>query len=195
VFFSTGGAIFGAPERLPVNERTPTAPLSGYGVSKLTAERYLTLIGDESGLEVSIVRPGNVYGPWQDAHGEAGVVAIFAMRMLAGDPVTIFGDGSQTRDYVYVDDVVEAAFRGATLVPATCLVGTGIETSTGEVYEAVARAAGYERPPVYAPERPGDIPQIALDATRARQMWQWEPRVAFPEGIERTVDWLRTQPS
>lgn len=193
VFFSTGGALFGAPDVLPVTEDTPARPASVYGASKLAAERYLALLTAESPLELSIVRPGNIYGPWQDPHGEAGVVAIFAQRMLAGDPVTIFGDGSQQRDYVYVDDVVDAAIRAGDLQPATCLIGTGVLTSTRAVFDAIAAASHYERPPVLGPERPGDIPAIAQDASAARRLWGWSPYVTFEDGIERTVEFFRTQ--
>jgi UDP-glucose 4-epimerase len=142
-----------------------------------------------------VVRPGNVYGPAQDPHGEAGVVAIFAGRMLRGEPVTIFGDGSQLRDYVYVADVVEAAALAATQQPDTCLLGTGTGTSTRRIFELTAAAADYERPPVYGPDRPGDISQIALDATKAQRVWGWEPRVALADGLATTVEWFRQQRS
>ncbi len=193
VFFSTGGALYGAPEVIPVDESRVPEPLSVYGASKLAAERYLALIAAPTDLEVSVVRPGNVYGPAQDPHGEAGVIAIFAGRMLKGDPVTIFGDGSQLRDYVYVADVVEAATLAASQQPDTCLVGTGVGTSTQQIFDLTAVAAGYERPPVYAAERPGDIPQIALDSTRAKRVWGWEPRVALADGLAETVEWFRRQ--
>jgi UDP-glucose 4-epimerase len=193
VFFSTGGALFGAPETIPVTEDTPARPFSVYGASKLAAERYLELLCAPTSLELSVVRPGNIYGPWQDPHGEAGVVAIFAQRMLAGEPVTIFGDGSQRRDYVFIDDVVEAAVLSAQRQPGTCLIGTGVATSTREVFDAIAAAAHYERPPVFGPERPGDIPQIAQDASRANALWGWSPQVAFADGIARTVKFFREQ--
>ena len=178
---------------IPVTEDTPARPLSVYGASKLAAERYLELLCAPTDLELSVVRPGNIYGPWQDPHGEAGVVAIFAQRMLANEPVTIFGDGSQRRDYVYVDDVVDAALRAATHEAATCLIGTGVPTSTREVFDAIAAASSYERPPEFGPERAGDIPQIAQDASRARARWDWSPQVAFDDGIARTVEFFRQQ--
>ena len=193
VFASTGGALFGAPEHVPVTDDTPPAPVSIYGLSKLSAERYLALIGEQHGLSVSVLRPGNVYGPAQDPHGEAGVVAIFAARMLAGEAVTIFGDGGQRRDYVYVDDVVGAAMLAATERAATCLIGSGVETSTLEVFEALARLTGYQRAPEFRPERPGDIARIALDPAQAKRVWGWEPSVDVEQGLDETVEWFRAR--
>ena len=193
VFFSTGGAVYGQPERLPANEQTPIAPDSVYGASKIAAEHELRALCPHLGLELSILRPGNIYGPGQDAEGESGVVAIFALRMLAGEPVTIFGDGSQERDYVYVADVVEAAVLGADGEPATCVVGTGQGTSTQQIFDTLARLTGYERLPIYADERPGDIAAIRLDVSRAHALWGWESRTALGDGMAATVEWFRTQ--
>ncbi len=197
VFFSTGGALVGAPDVLPITENTPARPASVYGASKLAAERYLQLVTSESALELSVVRPGNIYGPWQDPHGEAGVVAIFAQRLLAGESATIYGDGGQERDYVYVDDVVDGAIRAGDRdrPPATCLLGTGVRTTTRQVFDAIAAACSYEGPPVFAPERAGDIPAIAQDASRARSLWGWAPTIEFQDGIDRTVDFFRSQRS
>ena len=191
VFMSTGGALFGQPDTLPVRDETPAAPTSVYGASKLAAEGYLRLVGGELGLEISVVRPGNVYGPAQDGTGEAGVVAIFAERMLRGEPATIFGDGSQERDYVYVGDVVEAVVRAAERTPASCLAATGVATSTRGIFDLLAELTGYTQPPVMAEERPGDIQAITLDAARAREVWGWEPSVSLREGLAETVDWFR----
>jgi UDP-glucose 4-epimerase len=193
VFFSTGGALFGAPKVIPIAEDYPAAPESVYGASKLATERYLKVLTSNSDLELSVVRPGNIFGPWQDPHGEAGVVAIFAMRMLAGEPVVIFGDGGQLRDYVYVEDVVSAAIAAGEHEATTCNIGTGVTTSTKQVFDAVAQAVGYERPPVYEPERAGDIAQISQDSSKARAVWKWSPEVDFQEGIDRTVEFFRSQ--
>jgi len=195
VAYSSGGAIFGEPLALPAGDDDPKTPRSVYGVSKLAGDLLLPLLVEDADLEVSVVRPGNVYGPWQDPHGEAGVVAIFAMRMLANEDATIFGDGTQFRDYIFVDDVVEATLRAAQRTPAACIVATGTATTTREVFDAVARATGFERPPVMAPERPGDIHGITLDASRAREAWGWTPETAFDDGVQRTVDWFRTRPA
>lgn len=194
VFFSTGGALFGQPAVLPAREDTPIAPESIYGASKIAAEHELGALCRHLGLELSVLRPGNIYGPGQDAEGESGVVAIFAMRMLAGQPTTIFGNGGQQRDYVYVGDVVEAAVLAARGEAATCVVGTGQGTTTLELFEALARSTGYEQPPIFAAERPGDIHAIYLDASQARERWGWEPRVGLEEGMAATVAWFRQQP-
>ena len=193
VFVSTGGALFGEPSVVPVSEDLKATPASIYGASKYAAERYLSILAASSDMELSVIRPGNIYGPAQNPHGEAGVVAIFAERMLRGEPVTIFGDGSQQRDYVYVGDVVEAALRGATEKPATCLIGTGVGTSTQTIFETLAALTGYEAPVQYGAERPGDIQRIWLDASRAKSIWNWTADVSLEEGMARTVDWFRAR--
>jgi UDP-glucose 4-epimerase len=194
VFVSTGGALYGEPEQVPVTEAATPAPLSVYGVSKLAAERYLTVMTQAAGIDLSIVRAANIYGPGQDPHGEAGVVAIFAAKMLSDEPVTIFGDGSQQRDYLYVDDAVDAAIRAAVSEPAACLIGTATGTSTLDVYRLVARFAGYEREPAFEAERPGDIQRISLASERAKRLWGWEPRTSLEDGFAATVDWFRANP-
>ncbi|MGE3856736.1 MAG: NAD-dependent epimerase/dehydratase family protein [Dehalococcoidia bacterium] len=196
VFTSSGGAMFGAPEIVPADDDTPVEPRSFYGASKASAEKYLKIVEWETGMSVASVRPGNVYGPYQDPHGEAGVVAIFAERMLRNDPVTIFGTGTDTRDYVYVDDVVEAQVR-ASAAPTgeMCVVGTGVETSTREIFEVLAKHCGYEREPVMGPPRPGDIPRMAMDTARARTVWGWTPQVTLDDGIARTVEVFRAAQS
>ena len=191
VFASTGGALFGQPEMLPASEDTPLQPASVYGASKLAAERYLELLAPDWGLEASVVRPANVYGPEQSPHGEAGVVAIFARRMLRGEPVTIFGTGEDTRDYVYVDDIVDAFVRAAEAPEAaTALAGSGEQTSTNRIFELTAQATGYELAPEYGPARAGGIEAIALDSTRALEVWGWRPSVTLEDGIARTAQWF-----
>ena len=168
VAYSSGGAIFGEPTTLPVADDDARAPTSVYGVSKLAGDLLVPLLVEGSDLEASIVRPGNVYGPWQDPHGEAGVIAIFAMRMLANQDATIFGDGTQFRDYVFVDDVVEATVRAATETPPPASSPPASAPPPARS-STLWRATGYERPPVMAPDRPGDIHGITLDASRARE--------------------------
>jgi UDP-glucose 4-epimerase len=192
VFVSTGGALYGEPATVPVTEEVRTTPASVYGASKVAAEQYLSVLVASSAMTLSVLRPGNIYGPAQDPHGEAGVVAIFTQRMLRGEPVTIFGDGSQQRDYVYVDDVVDAALLAATGAPATCLIGSGSGTSTQTIWETLARLTGTGGVPLYAAERPGDIQRIWLDSSRARTVWGWTPRIGLEEGMARTVEWFRS---
>ena len=193
VFFSTGGALFGQPETLPAGEHTPIEPQSVYGASKIAAEHELGALCRHLGLELSVLRPGNIYGPGQDAAGESGVVAIFATRMLAGAEATIFGDGSQQRDYVYVDDIVDAALLAATAEPATCEVGSGVGTSTLAIFQHLARLTGYDREPVFAPERPGDPQAVYLDPSRARERWGWEATTSLEDGLAATAEWFRGQ--
>lgn len=193
VFFSSGGAIYGEPDLLPATEETAIGPKSIYGASKAAAELYLAVVADQTDLEVSVLRPSNIYGPEQNPHGEAGVMAIFSQRMLRNEAVTIFGDGSQTRDYVYVDDVVEAAMRASDGAAETCDISTGVEVSTGEIFETLARLMGYEKPVIYDDERPGDIARSMLDPSKAEQVWGWKPRVEFEDGAARTAAWFREQ--
>ncbi len=191
VFFSTGGALYGDPEVVPVDESMEPAPASVYGASKLAAERYLELICGAGGVKCSVLRPANVYGPGQDPEGEAGVIAIFARQMLRNEPVTIFGDGSQVRDYVFVEDVTDAALLAATGDPATCLIGRGEGTSTLDLYRRLASLCGYEREPLFADERPGDIARITVSTALARETWGWAPRVTLDDGLAATVEWFR----
>ncbi len=193
VFFSTGGALFGQPDVLPAGEHTPVEPQSVYGASKIAAEHELGALCRHLGLELSVLRPGNIYGPGQDAAGESGVVAIFATRMLAGIEATIFGNGSQQRDYVYVADIVDAALLAASAEPATCEVGSGRGTSTLEIFRELARLTGYGHEPIFAPERPGDPQAIYLDPSRARQRWGWEATTSLEAGLAATVGWFRGQ--
>ncbi|MDQ7820540.1 MAG: NAD-dependent epimerase/dehydratase family protein [Armatimonadota bacterium] len=194
VFASTGGAIYGEPLRLPVDEDHPCAPLSPYGTSKLAAEAYVRLFG-RMGLSWAALRYGNVYGPRQDPMGEAGVVAIFARAMLDGRAPTIFGDGQQTRDFVYVEDVARANLLATDAAGCDVVnLGTGTETSVAEIFRILAALTGFRDPPRFAPPRPGDVRRIALDGTRARRWLGWAPQVPLEEGLRRTVDWLRITP-
>ena len=193
VFTSSGGAMFGAPEIIPAGDDAPVEPRSFYGASKASAEKYLKIVEWETGMTVASVRPANVYGPYQDPHGEAGVVAIFAQRMLRGEPVTIFGTGSDTRDYVYVDDVVEAqVLASEASVGEMCVIGTGVESSTRRIFDLLARECAYELAPVMGPPRAGDIARSALDSARAREVWGWNPQVSLEDGLARTVESFRT---
>jgi UDP-glucose 4-epimerase len=193
IFVSSGGVVYGEPELMPTPESAPKRPLSPYGVSKLAAELYLHYYANVRGLDYAAVRYSNVYGPRQDPHGEAGVVAIFSTRIGAGTPLTVFGDGEQTRDYVYVGDVVaanllvaEAALPAATELDARAFnVGTGRETSVNELARTLMRAAGREVPLEPAPARPGELLRSCLDAGRLRQLG-WTPGVTLQQGLEIT---------
>ena len=193
LYVTTGGALYGNPEYLPCDEDHPVRPISAYGLSKWAFELYARMLLAPA-MRLHVLRPANVYGPRQDPDGEAGVIAIFSKRMLRCDPVTINGDGEQTRDWVYVDDIARAcemAFEAKE--PITVNVGSGRGTSVNELFEALARETGYTLPPVRAPERPGDVRHIALDSSRARRLMGWTPQVPFDEGLRRTTDWFRLQ--
>ncbi|HUF32041.1 MAG TPA: NAD-dependent epimerase/dehydratase family protein [Acidimicrobiales bacterium] len=194
VFASSGGTIYGDPDPsdLPVRESHPQHPLSPYGVAKKVVGDYLRAYRSLHGLEYTALALANVYGPRQDPHGEAGVVAIFAGRLLAGEACTIFGDGTQTRDFVYVDDVVDAfvraADRGSGLL---CNIGTGVETSVRHLYETMVRQADVVATATEAPARPGELARNALDPGRAAIHLGWTPWTTLDEGTAAVLDWCR----
>ncbi|HVN26431.1 MAG TPA: NAD-dependent epimerase/dehydratase family protein [Candidatus Paceibacterota bacterium] len=191
VFASTGGAIYGEPKKLPANEATPIAPLSPYGLSKYLAEETIRFYARLHGFSHVILRYTNVYGPRQNPNGEAGVVAIFTRLMKAGLRPTIFGDGSKSRDYVHVSDVVRAnaaALRAAS--DFTVNIGTGSGTTDRMIFDAIARATGFAKEPVFAPYRTGEVYRISLDARLARRRLGWKPTVALDRGIKTVVDSL-----
>ncbi len=196
VFASSGGTLYGEPRKLPVKERSRrgSRPVSPYGISKKVAEDYLSLYRRARGLDFTALALGNVYGPRQDPTGEAGVVAIFAARMLSGRTPSILGDGEQTRDYVFVDDTVHAFSLAAVAERGSGLlinVGTSVETSVTKIYRQVARAAGFHRDPHFGPPRPGDIRRMALDVELAAKELAWKPWTVLREGLEATVESLR----
>lgn len=191
VFVSTGGAIYGRTSWLPTPETENRNPESPYGVSKLAVEGYLRLWRAAHGLEYVILGPSNIYGPRQDPHGEAGVVAIFSRACLDRTPPVIFGDGEDTRDYVYVDDVVDALVRAAERGEGCFYnIGTGVETSVNRLYALVAGEARFGGGAEYAPPRPGDIPRSCLDYSLARRELGWEPYTPLAEGVAATVEWF-----
>jgi UDP-glucose 4-epimerase len=194
VFTSSGGSIYGTQTKLPVNERVKPAPESPYAASKASGELYLNAFAKMYGLEYTSLALANVYGPRQDPHGEAGVVAIFGTAMLTGRPTKVFGDGGNTRDYVFVDDVVEAFVRasGPGGNGRRLNIGTGIQTTDRHLHSVVAAAAGAPDDPEHAPPRLGDARSIALDASAARQAIGWEPWTRLEDGVKATVEWLRS---
>ena len=196
-FTSTGGAIYGDFNKPPNVETFAKDPESPYAISKLAAEYYLAYYGRLHGIDHVAMRFGNVYGPRQDPHGEAGVVAIFCTRILEGKPLTIFGDGLQTRDYVYVGDVARAVYLGATReIPPTGRVdarafnvGTGLGTSVVDLAKLLQQGAGSNAEISFAPKRPGEQQESFLDASKARTDLGWEPQVSLAEGLAKTFQW------
>jgi UDP-glucose 4-epimerase len=194
IFASTGGAIYGDLATPPTTETTPKDPDSPYGIAKLSVEKYMGYYSRIHGVETTSVRFSNVYGPRQDPHGEAGVVAIFCGRILGGRPLTVFGDGHQTRDYVYVGDVAEAVFRAATItlpprgdVDARAFnIGTGIATSVVDLASTLMRAVNATAPIEFAPSRPGEQMQSFLRVERARDILGWTARMPLERGLADT---------
>jgi UDP-glucose 4-epimerase len=194
VFAGSGGTLYGEPDGsdLPVRESHPHRPLAPYGVSKKAAIDYLVAYRELHAVEFCALALANVYGPRQDPHGEAGVVAIFADRLLRGEPVTVFGDGEQTRDFIYVDDVVDAFVRAASRGGGLLLnIGTGQELSVNELARVMGEVAGSKAPPVYAPARPGELNRSALDPGRAEIHLGWKSWTDLRSGIRSVLDDVR----
>jgi UDP-glucose 4-epimerase len=197
IFSSTGGAIYGEQDVFPCGEDHPRRPVSPYGVAKLATEAYLFFYRAEYGIDYLALRYGNVYGPRQDPHGEAGVVAIFCGRILEGKPVTIFGDGNQTRDYIYVRDVVRAnlAALESRATGIALNVGTGVETSVNDLWRALAKVAEVATAPQYAPARPGEQLRSVIAPGRAAQVLGWKPETGLADGFAQTLDYFeRSRP-
>ncbi|WP_322748958.1 MULTISPECIES: GDP-mannose 4,6-dehydratase [unclassified Frankia] len=194
VHTSSGGSIYGTPRHLPVDETAPVAPESQYAAGKAAGELYLSVYRATYGLATTALALGNVYGPRQDPHGEAGVVAIFGTAMLEGRPTMIFGDGATTRDYVFVGDVADAFARSASVDAANgerLNIGTGTQTAVRELHSRLAGIIGVADTPELAPSRPGELARIELDVSKAQRLVGWRPQVDLDGGLGRTVDWLR----
>jgi UDP-glucose 4-epimerase len=188
IFASTGGAMYGDPKRIPVDEKTPEDPLSPYGLSKQLAEGVVVFYAKQFGFDHFIFRYANVFGPRQNPRGEAGIVAIFGMLMHRGVRPTIFGDGTKSRDYVYVGDVAAANLAALKKGKNTTVnIGRGITTTDQEMFNAIAREAGFTKKPVYAPYRKGEIYRISLNAAKARKLLGWKPKVNIKEGIKKAL--------
>ena len=192
VYTASGGTMYGEPKKLPVKETSSGRPLSPYGISKRVAIDYLAYYERFRGVDWTALALGNVYGPRQDPSGEAGVVAIFATRMLHGEAPTIFGDGNQTRDYVFIDDTVHAIAlaveRGSGRVVN---VGTGIETSVNRLYEMLCALTGFTGQPAHGPLPPGELRRIALDPSLAAEVLGWKPWTHLEDGLGETVAYLK----
>ena len=192
IYSSTGGAIYGDPESTPCREDHPAAPISPYGMSKYLGELYLDLYRRVHYIDYTILRYGNVYGPRQDPGGEAGVVSIFARNMLEGKQPTIFGDGGQGRDFVYVDDVVNANLLAVERGDGAAFnIGSGAMTQINRLFEALKEITGYRWGPQYGPSRPGDVYAISLDSSKAAAELGWTPTTSLDDGLRQTVEYLR----
>jgi UDP-glucose 4-epimerase len=193
IFSTSGGTIYGQvpDDMLPIAEDTPKAPESYYGLTKGAGVDYLRIFAREHGLEYVALALGNVYGPRQDPTGEAGVVGIFADRLLADEPCVVFGDGKTTRDYVYVSDVVDAVLRSLTRGAGLINIGTGVETSVLDVHAALAGHLCAPAAPVHADPRAGEVRRVCLDLTRAATELGWQPSVDLTAGTSALLSWLR----
>ncbi len=193
---SSGGCIYGEadPDRFPLDEQTPKNPDSPYGITKSVMEDYLRFYKSVSGLQYANLALGNVYGPRQDPAGEAGVVAIFGLRLLKGEPCYIFGDGTQTRDYVYVGDVIQAFFAASCKGEGeTFNIGTGLQTSVNDLYGILAEICGVDAEPEYKPARAGELARSCLNSAKAGRLLGWSPQKNLDDGLAETVEFLRTQ--
>jgi len=199
VFASSGGVVYGDPEVLPTPETAPKMPISPYGVSKLSGEHYLRALGQLRGFETVAMRYSNVFGPRQDPKSEAGVVSIFISRLLEGQPITIFGDGKQTRDYVFVQDVARANVAASSaLLPAFAdhdsiafNVATAQQVSVVELANAVGEVVGVKPRIDFAPARAGELLRSSLDISKARSTLRWSPQVSFNDGLRAVADWFK----
>ncbi len=191
VYITTGGALYGPPDYLPCDEQHPIRPMSAYGLSKWTLEQYLKILLPAE-IPLKVLRLANIYGPRQDPYGEAGVISIFAARMLQDQPVYVFGDGEQTRDFVYVGDVARAHDLALSAPDSlTVNISSGEPLSVNALFEMMAESTGYRHDAVHQSERPGDIKHSVLANDRARQALGWQPVTSMVNGLRETIDWVR----
>ena len=191
IFSASGGTIYGEPQYTPCDEKHPISPFSPYGLSKRVAEEYLGLYHHNYRLNYVALRYSNVYGPRQDPHGEAGVVAIFTMAMLEGKQPRIYGTGEQERDFISVDDVVDANVLAMEAGQGEYNIGTGQGTSVNRVFELLKGIIKYRWSPVYGPARPSEVFKISLDSSKFQKEFGWKPNVSLEEGMSRTVEYFR----
>jgi UDP-glucose 4-epimerase len=192
LFASTGGAIYGEQVRFPADEEHPTWPLSPYGISKLACEKYIFFFAQTYGLQYVLLRYANIYGPRQNPHGEAGVVAIFSTKLLKGEQPTINGEGKQTRDYVFVGDVVRANLLALNYDQNDYFnIGTGIETDVNALFQRLNDAAGAGMAEHHGPAKEGEQLRSVLSNQKARRLLDWQPKVSLENGLKETVEWFR----
>ncbi len=192
VYVSTGGAIYGEPQQIPAIETTSEEPISPYGISKLVGEKYLQWYHRVYGLSYAIIRPANIYGPRQDPLGEAGVISIFLGKLSTNQPLEIFGDGLDTRDYIYVKDIAEVCIKAMeSTYNDTFNVGTGIQTNLLELVDIIKEVTSLSTKTIFGPPRPGDVHHIALDITKAKKAFDWFPQTSLVDGIRKTWEWYR----
>jgi len=194
IFSSTGGAIYGEQEEYPATENHPADPLSPYGVTKLAFEKYLFFYNFQHRLPYVSLRYANVYGPRQNSEGEAGVVAIFCTRLLKGEKAVIYGDGRQTRDFVYVDDVIKANLLALTFGSAMAFnVGTGVETDINTIYDKIKKHTASSQERIHNAPRPGEQRRSSISYAKIKKFLGWVPSVELDEGISKTVAFFRSQ--
>lgn len=194
IFASTGGAIYGEQAQFPADEEHPTWPASPYGITKLACEKYIVFFGQNYGINYALLRYANVYGPRQSPHGEAGVVAIFTSRMLGGEQPMINGDGKQTRDYVYVGDVVAANLRALDYPQNDYFnVGTGIETDVNQLFRILNQATGNRVKELHGAAKAGEQLRSVLSHDKAARLLGWRPKVTLEQGLTQTVQWFQNK--
>ncbi len=192
IFASTGGALYGEQDYFPADEKHPERPLSPYGIAKLAIEKYLYFFRESYGLNYVSLRYANVYGPRQNPWGEAGVVAIFTQRLLSGEEAIINGDGKQTRDYVYVKDIVDANLLALNYPESDFFnIGTGIETDVNTIFRLLKKKIGSKQKELHGPKKPGEQKRSVLDSSKAKKILGWSPKYRFEEGIEETVKYYQ----
>lgn len=191
IIYASSAAVYGTPSGLPIDENHPVRPISNYGVSKHTPEHFLKIFSELYGIKYMVLRYANVYGPRQDPHGEGGVVSIFLDRMINGKEVYIYGDGRQTRDFIYVSDIVEANIRAmAYTVNDVVNVSTGVGTEVIQLFTELKTLLGKDIEPTYREPRPGDIVESYLDNTKAKRLLHWEPKFSLGQGLRETLNYM-----
>lgn len=194
VYVSTGGAIYGEPKHLPASESTEEEPISPYGLSKLVGEKYLQWFHRIHDLSYSIIRPANIYGPRQDPLGEAGVISIFLGNLKNSLPLEIFGDGKDTRDYIYVKDITDICIKAInSSIVDTFNAGTGEQTNILELIEIIENVTKFPTRKKFSDPRPGDVKHIALESVKAKKLLNWYPKTELEKGIKKTWEWFDSQ--